>query len=389
MAQQIEKLDSDSSSLLRCDLQLVGSQTEFAAVKSEWLAFLQRPTVSAGFFTDPSVIELNVSFDKGDRIIIGRILAADDLVAIVPLINSKRPIVVKFGLVRIFCLSLFRARIADFDFPREVCVKADDAFAMVVDACSNRVRELDLVTVDSVMVPEWGERRKEFRIKGIQDAYTVEIKGRFEDYLLRISPKSRQTIKRKIRKFHDEAGASVRVVAFRQSEQMGDLHSALERVWGKSWHARVGRQNVPSLAYLRTLAARQWVRAYVLFVGDDPVASILGFQYANTYYYEAPAYNQDWQERSPGIVLLYHLIKDLFEVDSPMLCDFGFGYGQYKQVFGTHVRRCGSICAAITLRGRFIVGFQSMSDFMFILAKNCLTKTGIPRLVKKRIRGAA
>ena len=73
------------------------------------------------------------------------------------------------------------------------------------------------------------------------------------------------------------------------------------------------------------------------------MASILGFQYRGTYYYEASAYDQDWQERSPGTALLYSSLNDIFERDRPALFDLGAGYNEYKQVFGTKEERRGAI----------------------------------------------
>ena len=220
----------------------------------------------------------------------------------------------------------------------------------------------------------------------IQTTYTIELVGGFDAYLQILSPRSRQKLKRTVRRFEDSAGASVRIVSFRCPAEMNNLHLELTRVWEKSWHARVGAQHVPSVAFLTTLAAHGWVRAYVLFVGEQSVASVLGFQYRNTFYYESPAYDRDWKDRSPGIVLLYHTLKNLFETDPPVRFDFGAGYGQYKQVFGTREENRGSIQVGITGRGKLIANSQLCLRVLFKWSRVALDWTGIPRVIKRRIR---
>ena len=167
---------------------------------------------------------------------------------------------------------------------------------------------------------------------------------------------------------------------------MDTLQLELTRVWERSWHARVGARHVPSTAFLTTLAAHGWVRAYVLFVEEKPVASVLGYQYRNTYYYESPAYDSDWQDHSPGTVLLYHTIKNLLEIDPPERFDFGAGYGQYKQVFGTREENRGAIRIGITRRGKLILNSQLCLGVLFRWSKAALDWTGIPRWMKRRIR---
>ncbi|MEZ6077293.1 MAG: GNAT family N-acetyltransferase [Pirellulaceae bacterium] len=220
----------------------------------------------------------------------------------------------------------------------------------------------------------------------IQATYTIEFPEDFDAYLQILSPRSRQKIKRTVRRFESTAEAPVRVVAFRNPTDMNNLHLELTRVWERSWHGRVANQQVPPVAALTTLASQGWVRAYVLFVGDQSVASVLGFQYKHTFYYESPAYDQDWQDRSPGIVLLYHTLKNLFETDPPERFDFGAGYGQYKQVFGTREEFRGSIQIGITGRGKLITYLQSYLRVLFKSSRAAFQWTSIPRLIKRRIR---
>jgi CelD/BcsL family acetyltransferase involved in cellulose biosynthesis len=380
--------DSPAHSIdnLRCELQLITSPAEFAEAKTPWIEFLHRSSVLAGLFTDPRVMEHSICFDRGDIVVLGKVLKGDRLIAIVPLISQKTHATFTFGLVTLCRLALRSARLADFEFPTEEGFKSSEVFAAVADACAERRFPADLIFVESASACTDGKHTLASHMSNVQTTYTINILGSFDAYLQALAPRSRQKLKRTIRRFEEATRASMQIACLRRPAEMQTLHSELTHVRERSWHARVGSQHVPSIDYLASLAAHGWVRAYVLSVREQPVATVLGFQYRNTFYYEAPAYDQDWQEHSPGIVLLYYTLKDLFETDSPVRLDFGFGYGQYKQVFGTHEEDRGTIRIGTTRRGRLIAWSQRFLDVVFRVSKAALAWTGIPRVIKKRIR---
>ena len=52
------------------------------------------------------------------------------------------------------------------------------------------------------------------------------------------------------------------------------------------------------------------------------------------YAYDETAYDSQYAASSPGSILTYAAIEDLFRADTPRLLDFGFGDGAYKRTFG-------------------------------------------------------
>jgi CelD/BcsL family acetyltransferase involved in cellulose biosynthesis len=85
-------------------------------------------------------------------------------------------------------------------------------------------------------------------------------------------------------------------------------------------------------------------------------------------------------------VLLYYSLKDMFERDRPARFDFGFGYNQYKQVFGTQEERRGGIRVGLTKRGKAIISLQVALDHVFKWSKMALEGTALLRWIKKKIR---
>ena len=392
LAQRLEQCVSGPGSRLRCDLQIITAPSALSAVRTEWLAFLQRPTVTAGFFTDLRVVLLATCFEQGDRLVIARVLLGDDLVAVVPLICRKARIAVKFGLLRLCRISASMARLADFDFPKERAVSEFDVFTTVVDAIRalQRNRSLvDIVLVDSAVVPESEARHWASRLKGVQTTYTISLSGSFRGYLDGLSSKERNNIKRRVKRLAGDDERRITIKRYRDPAEMDELCQYLLTIWKKSWHARLGQQQVPGVDYLRVLAGYGWVRSYVLFLDGEPVAYICGYQYNRIFHHEGTAYDGALQALAPGIVLLYHVIEDLFSADSPQSLDFGFGYGEYKSTFGTHPSERGMIRSAVSLRGRMIVTLLNMFDIVFRWSKALLSRTSVLRIIKMRIRGRA
>ena len=81
------------------------------------------------------------------------------------------------------------------------------------------------------------------------------------------------------------------------------------------------------------------------------------------------------------------MMKNLHVVDRPDQLDFGSGYGQYKQVFGTLEQQRGSLQIGVTVRGKSIALSQAFLRICFRWTKSAFDWTGIPRWIKKVIRG--
>ena len=168
---------------------------------------------------------------------------------------------------------------------------------------------------------------------------------------------------------------------------MADLHAALSTVWSKSWHGHLGAQAPPPVDTLIRWAGQGWVRSYVLFADAEPVACVQGYQYTGTFYDEAPAYDVGWKQYSPGLVLDYLMLQDLFVNDPPRVVDFGFGYNQYKEMLGTRREERCQLWIPITPRGHAILAGLRCCDLAFRAGKKVLGKGELSKKLKVRVRG--
>ena len=98
-------------------------------------------------------------------------------------------------------------------------------------------------------------------------------------------------------------------------------------------------------------AQKGWLRIYILYLGDKPVAFWKGILYGECLQGDHVGYDPAWSKLSPGIFLFLNMIEDLRK-DGVKTVDLGFGDTQFKKDLGN--LRCVESQVSIyapTLRG--------------------------------------
>jgi CelD/BcsL family acetyltransferase involved in cellulose biosynthesis len=169
--------------------------------------------------------------------------------------------------------------------------------------------------------------------------HVIDLPRSMEAYLGHFSAKTRSTWKRKTRKLESEAGP-LSLVVYTRPDQVMELLATVEPVSRKTYHYHLlGRDLSPRNENLsRNLtrwAHRGWLRGYVLFAGQRPIAYAVGSVARRRFSYDLPGYDPELAAHSPGLVLLLRMIEDLITADVADLLDFGGGDAGYKQLLAT------------------------------------------------------
>jgi len=371
-------------------------RAEFDEAVSGWKSFSDRSDVECGFWCEPEVVGELTALSEWDNLVLVTVFSGEKTVAVLPFRLLSAPMPLSVGLWRVGRMGADAARLFDYEFAVMKGHRRLDVLLHVVASLRQTGEcSADVVVIPNSKLSEGGlaalrvvDRLQGSAIRNSQPTYLVEMKADFERYLGSLSTKTRQTLKRKAEKMQRECG-EIRVRCFRAADEMSRLQTSLKDVWGKSWHGRMGRQEPPALPFLRKMARLGWIRSYVLYVDETPVASVLGFQYRGTFLDEAPAFDPRWKRHSPGLVLNYHILQDLFSRDMPDVVDFGFGYNQYKETLGTKREMRGEIWVPVSFRGRRLVFAQRVCDAVFRVGKLTLGRLGVARRLKARMRGIA
>lgn len=158
--------------------------------------------------------------------------------------------------------------------------------------------------------------------------------AQFEDYLRTLGSESRKDVRRTRRNFSVKAGEAVTLACYTEMEQIEELAAALAEVSRKTYQYHLlglGLENTAEqVAYLRKMAENRWLRAYILQIGDKPVAFQLGYHDRHTYYAHHVGYDPAISKLQPGIYLHTEVMADLMTAGIYRF-DFLAGDSLYKQ----------------------------------------------------------
>lgn len=250
----------------------------------------------------------------------------------------------------------------------------------------------DLVYVEDVETnsPMWFQllridpsRGLWFLPAGIQPRLKIRIPERPLDYWNSFSSKTRNTFRRKQKKFGDAT-----IVRVTKPEQVADFVRHAHDVSQQTWQSRqlgLRIQNNESQAEtLRVLARRGALRSYLLIRGETPIAFLIGNQSQGTFRYEEVGYDPQFADLSPGTVLLLHALEDILTSDPPEWFDFGAGDAGYKRLFANTRTNSGTVWLLRPgLESQFLVSTIALSHFGKVAMRAVAGRFGVQNTIRR------
>jgi len=177
--------------------------------------------------------------------------------------------------------------------------------------------------------------------------FYVNLSGDFETYLNHFSSKSKSTLLRKVRKLAEASGGKIDWREYRSPEELLEFHRLARELSSRTYQERLLDSGLPGAdAFKQRMldqASRSLVRAYLLFINDKPAAYVYCPLESGILLYEYVGFDPAHQQLSPGTVLQYLILKQLFDEGGYRIFDFTEGEGQQKAFFATHHAQCADI----------------------------------------------
>ena len=175
-------------------------------------------------------------------------------------------------------------------------------------------------------------------VRNQTECHYVPITGTFDQYLAGFSAKGRSTLKRKVRKLDEMAAGGLEFRVYSKSSEVAEYLRLARQVAVKTYQEKLFGGAIPDTEEFRArvldLACGDRVRGYILFVNGRPI-SYLYLPITNRVVdYGYLGYDPAFTGWSPGTVLLYFAIRQLFEEESFQYLSFGYGKNQAKETFG-------------------------------------------------------
>jgi hypothetical protein len=165
----------------------------------------------------------------------------------------------------------------------------------------------------------------------------LELGNSLEAFLEGKQKRTRNTLKRRVKKLREHGAGSLECMRVETEDQVDAFYESAFAVAEKSWqHKNLGRCLEETTLYrnnLQSLARLGALRAYLLKCGGMPCAFVIGYQYEDVLQFEQTAYSSDFARFSPGTVLYYMLLEDLYRHRPPRLVNHGIGVTPHKRLF--------------------------------------------------------
>lgn len=218
--------------------------------------------------------------------------------------------------------------------------------------------------------------------------YYVDLAGGREAWAAGLSGQARSGLKRKVKKVAAANGGVLDVRRYRSADEMAAFHPLARRVSATTYQERLLGSGLPADATaLVAAAAQDRARAWLLFLGEAPVAYLWCGADGDTLRYDYVGHDPAHQALSVGSVLMAEALGDLF-ADRFRWFDFTEGEGQHKRGLASGgVAACDVLLLRATIANRAAVAAVGGFDAAMVVAKRW-SETPALRQIARRVRRA-
>lgn len=365
-------------------------------IERDWRTLLDRAEY-AGMGHDPDWLRVEFA-DILDRTYATLIYEGADPTGLVTFTLKRWPLYVRAGELKAVTIPLTRCCVLDEPIAPRSHVLYDHLFRQLSEAKDLRfdVIYLEVVAEDSFLATYLESSAttsglfREYRPQGTMEHHQIRFAPTLDAYWENVSPKTRRNLQRKVRKLGKDTKRAVRLVRFDGTSDLDTYVRDCASVSNRSYQFHLLGQGVQDASEFhkrcRAAAEHGWLRGYVLYLDEEPIAFMHGYQYRGVYLYVETAYDQDLRKHSPGTVLHVLVLEEMYENDTPEIFEFGV-HGDQKAAFGNHTYMAGQVfLIRPAVYPMLATGVYRLSDAATETAKKALDRFGATGKVKQMMR---
>jgi hypothetical protein len=191
----------------------------------------------------------------------------------------------------------------------------------------------------------------------------------------------------------EQSGSQPAWRVFRTPDEIDEFYRDARAVSAKTYQERLMDAGLPDSpefrSKLRDDAGGGRVRGYLLYAEGRPIAYLYAPMYQDTgiLLYSHLGYDPDHERLSPGTVLQYLAIEDMFREGNLKVFDFLEGETQQKQLFGRQHALCADVYTLRpTPRVIFLVLLRIGTEALSSAIVRAMDFLGVKRWIKHFIR---
>ncbi len=222
--------------------------------------------------------------------------------------------------------------------------------------------------------------------------YSVSLQGSFQEYLRKFSAKSRQNLTRSVRRYGERQNGQPVWQVYTAPDQMPMFHAEALAISQQTYQTQLldaGLSSGPDFVQnMCALAARGQARGYLLRDGSQAIAFAWCRGDGDQLIYDVIGYVPSAAALSPGTILLFHILEDLFSLARFTSINFGGGEAQYKAMFATDKQDMADVYLFLpSLRNRALLHLHWFVFRISAALGAWLERAGLKQRVKKILRG--
>jgi CelD/BcsL family acetyltransferase involved in cellulose biosynthesis len=223
----------------------------------------------------------------------------------------------------------------------------------------------------------------------------IDMPADWESYERQLGTRSRKSLRYSRKKLAERLDGRLVLRDFTTPDQVDAYLADAVRISQKTYQWNLlglGLRDRDALrARLRFAASRGWLRCYILYGREAPLAFMLGLLQHGTYHYLDVGYDPDWAKWSVGSVLQVEVMRDLFALPTPPRgFDFSTGYGAHKARFANRSRReANYLLLPRGLRSALLLGGYRATETGSAALSRLLERYDLKVRLKKLVRGRA
>jgi len=232
-------------------------------------------------------------------------------------------------------------------------------------------------------------------VRPVETSWICDLPDSWEAWLGSRSAKSRRQMRYDDNRLRRTYGDRLELRRLHEPEESGRLMTDVRSVAEESYQRGLGVSVVdgPVPHALLSLARdKGWLRVWMLYIDDEPVAFWWGQVQAGVLAIGAPGFRPEFSKDRVGYYTLRRMLEDSANDPDIKTIDFGSGDADYKARFGTHRRTVSDVLLfARRPRSLGVLALLRVQDRAIALAKSMLDKGGRAEQVRRwwRARNSA
>lgn len=221
--------------------------------------------------------------------------------------------------------------------------------------------------------------------------HRLVLPGSYDELLASWTRKTRYNVRRQSELLERALEPDLQFRVLREPADGSRVIADLEHVAARTYQRALGAGFADNALFRRVVPLsleRGWLRAYVLYHRETPIAFWQAYAYGNTMHVSTTGYDAAYAEHSPGTHVQMQLFQDACLDPAIEIVDFGLGDAQYKRRFGNETWTEQDVTLfAPRPRALVVAVGQRLVEGAAHGAARVLRATGLTDAVKRRWRG--